>query len=122
MTGWAEWLLLAVGLAGAVLAVVQMRGGGKRLPWFAGAAHGLVGAAGVGLLLLAAARGGAAAPAGTDGFRLAALWVFGLALLAGLGVAALRWWRGRLFMFPVGLHATLAITGLAVLAARLWAG
>jgi hypothetical protein len=25
-------------------------------------------------------------------------------------------------MVPVGLHATLAITGLAVLAARLWAG
>jgi hypothetical protein len=122
MTMWAGWLLLAVGLAGAVLAVAQLREGGARLPWTVGAAHGAAGALGLGLLALAAARGGAAAPAGTGGFRVAALWVLGLALLAGLAVAAVRWRRGRLAMFPVGVHATLAITGLALLAARIWGG
>ncbi len=122
MTAWAGWLLLAVGLAGAVLAVTQLREGGARLPWTAGLAHGVAGALGLGLLVLAAARGGASPPAGTDGFRAAALWVLGLALLAGLILAALRWWRGRLAMFPVGVHAALAITGLALLAARIWGG
>ena len=121
MTALAGWVLLAVGLVGAILAVVQLRGGGRLpLPWPVGAAHGLGGAVGLGLLAWAAWRGGPPAPAGTGGFRTAALWVLGLALLAGLVVAGLRWWRGRFGTFPVGVHAALAITGLAVLAARIW--
>ena len=123
LTGWAAVLCLAAALAGALLAVLQLRADGPPpLRWPAGAAHGALGAAGLALLVLALAEPGPPAPPGTGGFRLAAAVVLGLALLAGLTILAVRLWRGRYGTGVVGVHAALAITGLAVLAARLLAG
>ncbi len=123
LTEWAAWLFLAAALAGSVLAVLQLRSDGPPpLPWAAGAAHGLLGACGLALLVLALQRPGPAAPPGTGGFRLAGAVVLGLALLAGLTILAVRLRRGRFGSGLVGVHATLAITGLAVLAAWLLAG
>jgi len=70
----------------------------------------------------ALAQPGPPAPPGTGGFRLAAAVVLGLALLAGLTILAVRLWRGRYGTGVVGVHAALAIAGLAVLAAWLFAG
>jgi hypothetical protein len=123
LTVWAGWLCLAAALGGSLLAVLQLRSGGPPpIPWPAGAVHGLVGAGGVSLLALALLTPGPPAPPGTGGFRLAAMVVLGLAVLAGLVILAVRLRRGRFGMGLVGVHATLAITGLAVLAARLLAG
>lgn len=123
LTVWAGWLCLAAALGGSLLAVLQLRSGGPPpIPWPAGAAHGLVGAAGLAALVLALASPGPPAPPGTGGFRLAGAVVLGLALLAGLVILGVRLRRGRFGPGLVGVHATLALTGLAVLAARLLAG
>jgi hypothetical protein len=123
LTVWAAWVCLAAAAAGSVLAILQLRGGGKPpVPWPVGAAHGLAGAAGVGLLVLAMQRPGPPAPAGVGGFRVAAAGVLGLAVVAGLVILAVRLRRGRYGSGVVGVHATLALTGLAILAARLLAG
>ena len=123
LTEWAAWLCGGAAFAGAVLAVLQLRAGGRPpVPWPAGAAHGLLGAAGVALLVVALQRPGPPAPPGIGGFRLAAAVVLGLALLAGLTILGVRLRRGQFGTGVVGVHATLAITGLAILAARLLAG
>ncbi len=123
LTVWAAWVCLAAAVAGSVLAVLQLRAGGKPpVRWPAGAAHGALGAAGLALLVLALSRPGPPAPPGTGGFRLAGAVVLGFALLAGLTILAVRLRRGRYGTGVVGVHATLALTGLAVLAARLLAG
>ncbi len=123
LTVWAAWVCLAAAVAGSVLAILQLRSDGPPpVPWPVGAAHGLAGAAGVTLLVLALQRPGPPAPPGIGGFRLAAAVVLGLAMLAGLVILAVRLRRGRFGSGVVGVHATLAITGLAILAARLLAG
>ncbi|MDE2582165.1 MAG: hypothetical protein KGL52_11050 [Rhodospirillales bacterium] len=123
LTVWAGWLCLAAALLGAVLAVLQLRSGGPPpVPWPVGALHGLLGAAGLALLVLALRYPDAAAPPGTGGFRLAGAVVLGVALLGGLSILATRLRRGRFGSGLVGVHATLAITGLCILAARLLAG
>ena len=123
LTVWAGWLILAAALAGSVLAGLHFRPQGP--PSFAGAAgvvHGLVGAAGLAALLLALGRPDAVRPPGTDAFRRLAAVLLGLALLGGavVGLAGRR--RKRLAPGLVGVHAALAIAGLAVLAAALLAG
>ena len=123
LTVWAGWLCLGGAVLGAVVAVAQLGGArGPRLPWQAGALHGALGASGLAVLALALATPGDAAPAGTDGFRVAAASVLGLALLGGLTILAVRLRRGRYGMGVVGVQASLAIAGLALLAARLFAG
>ena len=123
LTVWAGWLCLIAALGGSLLAVLQLRGGGPPpIPWQAGAVHGLVGAAGLALLVLALDRPGPPAPPGTGGFRFAGVVILSLALLAGLTILGVRLRRGRFGSGLVGVHAALAITGLAVLGARLLAG
>ena len=123
LTVWSGWLILAAALAGVLLAGLHFRPQGP--PSFAGAAgvaHGLVGAAGLAALLFALGRPDAARPPGTDAFRRFAVVLLGLALLGGAAVGLAGRRRKRLSPGLVGVHASLAIAGLAVLAAALLAG
>ncbi len=84
--------------------------------WLLGPLHGLAGASGVVLLLLAL-RGPARGVAyGAGGFGTLAAVLLGLAILAGLVVMLVRR-RRRDPMLAIGLHATLAIFGFVLLAA-----
>jgi len=102
----------ALGLALALLHGLR-RTRGLRL---AGPLHGLLGASGL-ALLLAALRGPARGVAyGASGFGTMAAVLLVCALLAGLLVLRARM-RARDPMLAIGLHATLAIFGLVLLAA-----
>ena len=114
-------LLLAALVLGAVLAIVQLRGAGPRIPWPAGALHALVGACGTALAALAPAQA-AAAQAGTRGFRWIAVALLCLALAAGLVILRGRILGRRLGSTLVGVHALLAISGVVVLGAYLALG
>ncbi len=82
----------------------------------AGPLHGILGACGL-VLLLFALRGPARGVAyGAGGFGTMAAVLLGCAILAGLFVARARL-RARDPMVAIGLHATLAIFGLVLLAA-----
>ncbi|HEY5299522.1 MAG TPA: hypothetical protein VIJ55_02495 [Acetobacteraceae bacterium] len=87
-----------------------------RLLRFAGPLHGGLGFCGL-VLLLVALRGPARGVAyGAGGFGTMAAVLLGCAILAGLLVLRMRL-RSRDPMMAIGLHATLAIFGLILLAA-----
>ncbi|MEO9190029.1 MAG: hypothetical protein ABI224_08500 [Acetobacteraceae bacterium] len=87
-----------------------------RLPRLAGPLHGILGACGL-VLLLIALRGPARGVAyGAGGFGTMAAILLGCAILAGLLVLRARL-RTRDPMVAIGIHATLAIFGLVLLAA-----
>ncbi len=87
-----------------------------------GLVHGGVAAAGL-LALIAALRDPAIhAAIGVAGFGLVAAWLFGIALAFGLVIlATARRRRGRASLL-VAVHATLAISGIVVLMARVLGG
>jgi hypothetical protein len=81
-----------------------------------GPLHGLAGASGLALLVLAL-RGPARGVAyGADGFGTMSAFLLGLAIVTGLLVLTVRRRKGDP-MLAIGLHATLAIFGLVLLAA-----
>jgi hypothetical protein len=85
--------------------------------WLPGAAHGLVGLAGF-LLLLAALRGPTRGLAtGAAQFGAIAAFLLGGGLLLGGWVVVARWRRRQPSALVLGLHATLAVAGLVMLAA-----
>ena len=120
---WSAILLGLTALLGAALAILHTGLPGVPRPsWALGGLHGVLGAAGLAVLVVALWRQpGAAAAArakmGTGGFGAAAAWVLGLALLAGLGPILARIRRAPISGLVIGLHATLAIMGVVILAA-----
>ena len=117
---WSLCLLCAAALLGLGLAVWHLQSEGGRLPPFAvGALHALMATAGFGLLLRGLAGPPRGMAMGVAGFgRVAAVFLV-LALLSGLLPlsARLRRRRMRLPTLVLGLHATLAIGGVVILAA-----
>ena len=100
-------LSLAV-LLGASLALLYLRQEAGRAPWFGRAAHGLFGAGGLALMLLAPFGAG-------GGLARAGLALIGAALPLGL-IFWLGWNRlGRARDLVLILHAFLAITGFVLL-------
>jgi hypothetical protein len=98
---------------GAVLAIPFLRSKeSRRLPWPLAAAHGAVGAVGVGILGIALWQGLPPSEMGTAGFGPAAAVLLGSALLLGL-VMAMR--RRRPATPLVAVHASLAVAGIVVL-------
>ena len=87
-----------------------------------GLVHGGVAAAGL-LTLIAALRDPSIhAAIGVAGFGLAAAWLFGIALALGLVIlATARRRRGRVSLL-VAAHATLAVSGIVMLMARVLGG
>jgi hypothetical protein len=134
--------LLAVAvLLGGVLAVLHLRataggvppagGGLSTAPsatpppggpgWQLGALHGLIGATGLVLLLLALGGPPRGVSLGVGAFGLVAAVLLALALLVGLAVLVafrLRRRPGAL----IALHATLAVSGFVILAAYVFLG
>ena len=98
-TGLAAWHLRAVDDVG-------------RPPFAAGIAHGVVGAAGLALLLWALRGPVRGASAGVGSFGLFAAGLFGVALLTGVGLLFLK--RKSSVM---AIHASIAISGYVLLLA-----
>ncbi len=103
------WLVVVAAAIGGVLAA--------RWRAMLGAAHALLGACGL-LALLFALRGpprGVAMGVGSFGDVAASLLVF--ALLVGLGIAAMRLRARPILGLVIGVHVTIAISGIVILAA-----
>lgn len=108
-------LVAAAVLLGILLALLHLRSAGRSPPWPIGALHGLIGASGLGALLIALRGPPRGVAFGVGPFGVFAAGLLVLALLAGLGVAtALRLRRrpGTL----IAAHAMLAVTGFVILA------
>lgn len=114
MIAAAVWLLTAVVAAGSGLAAWHMRDGASRPPRISGIAHGIAGAAGLALLIVALQGPPRGVATGVSAFGPASAVLFGVALLTGLAVLVLR--RKAV---PIAIHAGVAITGYVLLLA--WA-
>jgi hypothetical protein len=111
------FILLAVAAAaGALLAIPFMRGKEvRRAHWVVTLGHGVLGAAGVVVLLVGLWRGVPVSGMGTAGFGPGAAVLFGLALALGVFIALASFARRRPAATLVAVHASLAIAGLVVL-------
>lgn len=113
-------LLLSLGLLVivALLGAMHLRSGTVATPgWPLGASHGTLGVIGL-ILLLLALRGpphGEAMGVGPFG-RIAAVLI-AMALLAGLAILVGRLRHCRVPSLIIGVHATIAVTGVVILAA-----
>ena len=93
---------------------------GRHIPFAVGLSHGLAGAAGLALLTIGLLRGTAhGAAQGASGFGSFAAVLLGGTLLLGLVPIQARLRRRSLPVLALGLHATLAVLGLTLLAAYL---
>lgn len=111
-------LLLLTALLGLVLATLHLRAGRmRRLRWPVWGSHGLLGVAGFVLLLLCLGGPPRGAALGLANFGRFSAILLAVALLAGLEVLFERLRYRRLPMLVVGLHATLAIGAVIMLAA-----
>ena len=115
MLTWSLGFLLVAALIGAGLAAGHLRGAvpERRVA----ALHGLLAVLGF-ALLLAGLRGPPRGEAmGVGSFGRVAAVLLALALLTGIGMLLVRWRRRSVLAPLIGLHATLAISGVVVLAA-----
>jgi hypothetical protein len=87
--------------------------------WLPGAAHGLAGLTGFALLLLSLAGPPRGVRMGAGSFGMIAALLFAGALVAAPLVFAARVRRSKLSSLAVGLHATLAVAGVTILAVYL---
>ncbi|HUB12276.1 MAG TPA: hypothetical protein VMB34_09985 [Acetobacteraceae bacterium] len=111
-------LLVLAACIGLALATLHLTAARLRpLRWPVWAMHGLLGAAGFSVLLLCLGGPPRGAAMGVAGFGRVAAILLGLTLLAGLEILFERLRHHRLPVLMVGLHATLAIAALTVLAA-----
>ncbi len=109
-------LVAAAALLGTVLALLHLRPAGRTPPWPLGALHGAIGAGGLAALLVALEGPPRGVAFGVGPFGTFSAALLALALLAGLLLlGALR--LGRRSGFVIAVHAALAVTGLAILAA-----
>ena len=117
MLGAAVAVFTVVVLLGLTLALLHMqRKDGP--PAAVGALHGVLGAGGVTLLLLAAKPSARAAAQGAGTFGFDATWLLVAALLLGLWILLLlRRGRRSHAGLLIALHGTVAVLGYVILAA-----
>ena len=108
-------ILLVAAIFGAMLAVPHLRGGVARPA--AGALHGVTGLAGFVVLLIALTGPPRGVAMGVGEFGRIGAVLLALTLLAGLGILVVRLRRRRVLALLIGIHATIAISGVVVLAA-----
>lgn len=117
MLTWAFSVLCLAATGGvALIALSQWRRPTGRV-WLPGAAHGLIGLAGFVLLLLGLRGPPRGVQTGASGFGAVAAVLIGLGLALGLAVVASRLRRRPVSPLALGIHATLAVAGLVMLAA-----
>ena len=102
-------LVLAAATVGGLLAV-------RWRPAF-GLLHGSIGAAALAALILTLGGPPRDVAMGVGSFGRIAAWLLAAALLVGLGIVAVRLRMRRVPTFVIGVHATIAITGIVMLAA-----
>ncbi len=112
MIAAAVWLLTAVVAAGSALGAWHLREGAAPPPKIAGILHGIAGAAGVVVLILALQGPPRGLATGVSAFGPVSGVLFVLALLTGLAILALR--REGLV---IAIHAGIAITAYVLLLA-----
>jgi hypothetical protein len=120
----AAYVVLGIAaLLGSWLAVMHLRADGPVAPpWKLAALHGLVAVAGLGCLLLALRGPPRGVDYGTAAFGAIAAALIGTAALLGAGFLATRL-RGRVPSgLPIGIHATLAVSGFVILTAYIFSG
>jgi hypothetical protein len=111
-------VLVAAALLGSCLAALHLPTGKAMLPgWPLGLLHGLLGAAGLVMLLLALRGPPRGEAMGVGPFGRIAAVLLAMALLAGLATLAVRLRYGRVPGLAIGIHATIAISGVVILAA-----
>ena len=111
-------VLLTAALIGIVLGAMHLAAGrAVRVPWPAWVLHGLLGATGLAILLLGLRGPPRGVAMGVSGFGRFAAVVLVAALLVGLVILSGRLRRRPVSVLTLGLHATLAIGGVVVLAA-----
>jgi hypothetical protein len=102
-------LVLAAGTIGGALAV-QWRP-------TVGVLHALFGAAALVALILTLGGAPRGVAMGVGSFGRIAAWLLGTALLVGFGIVAVRLRTRQVPAFVIGIHATIAICGIVMLAA-----
>jgi hypothetical protein len=111
-------LLLTTALLGTALAALHLRTTSARPPrWLLGGLHGVLGAVGLGLLLLALRGPPRGEAMGVGAFGSIAAVLLAIGLLAGLGILAARLRYSRVPGLMIGIHATIAVSGVVILAA-----
>jgi hypothetical protein len=111
-------LLLIAALLGTALAALHLRAGNHRPPrWLLGALHGSLGIVGLGVLLLALHGPPHGEAMGVGAFGRIAAVLLAVALLVGLAVLAARLRYRRVPGLVIGIHATIAVSGVVILAA-----
>ncbi len=116
---WSISVLGITALAGiALIALLQWRRPSGRV-WLPGLVHGLLGL--LGFVLLLAGLGGPprGTQSGAGSFGLIAAVLVGLALALGLVAVVARMLGRRAPVLVLGIHATIGIAGLVILAAYL---
>ncbi len=116
-------ILAVVVLLGSVLAHMHSQTGGKAAwHWPLATLHWLLALLGLGCLLLALVRSPRLLDQGNSSFGIGAAALFALAALVGLSFLATQVLKGGYAGILIGIHATLAISGLVVLAAYVFVG
>jgi hypothetical protein len=109
-------LVLIAAALGALLVWLHLRPDAPRPRWELGALHGVLGAGGLATLVLALQGPPRGEAMGVGAFGRIAAVLLAFALAMGL-VLLIRRRRGRLTSGPIGIHATIAISGVVILAA-----
>lgn len=109
-------------LLGSGLATMYLSDVTATAPWHLAAVHGLIGLAGLGLLVLALQEPApAAVNLGTASFGVTSAWLFALAAVFGATIFTRRW-RKRRAGGLIAVHASLAVTAFVLLAAYAFVG
>jgi hypothetical protein len=115
-------VLLLAALVGSVLAALHLRAANTPRGWLPGALHGPLGAVGFALLLLALRGPPRGEAMGVGAFGRIAAVLLAVALLAGLAIFVSRLRYRRIPGLVIGIHATIAISGVVILAAYVLVG
>jgi hypothetical protein len=114
-------LAIAV-LLGCLLAILYLRADGAAAPWPLAAFHGFVAVVGLFCLALALRGPVRGVEQGTADFGIYAVTLIGAAALIGVLLFVSHILKRRIPGLLVGIHATLAIGGFAILAAYIFVG